>query len=63
MNNLKKEIKIIEEKNQEEKANKEKKRLALFSTTKKLKKRNIVFNMRDKILKKSLSYNNDLLNK
>ena len=63
MNNLKKEIKIIEDKQQEEKANKEKKKLALISTTKKLKKRNIVFNMRDKILKKSLSYNEDVLNK
>ena len=37
--------------------------IALISTTKKLKKRNIVFNMRDKILKKSLSYNEDVLNK
>ena len=63
MNNLKKEIKIIEDKQQEEKANQEKK-LALFNTVKKMqKKRNYFFNIRDKILKKSLSCNQYVLHK
>ena len=63
MNNLKKEIKIIEDKQQEEKANQEKK-IAFFNTVKKMqKKRNYFFNIRDKILKKSLSCNQYVLHK
>lgn len=63
MNNLKKEIKIIEDKQQEEKAIQEKK-IAFFNTVKKMqKKRNYFFNIRDKILKKSLSCNQYVLHK
>ena len=63
MNNLKKEIKIIEDKQQEEKSNRERK-IAFFNTVKKMKKkRNSFINIRDKILKKSLSCTQDVLHK
>ena len=62
MNTLKKEIKVIEDKQQEERDKREKKllsfRLSIFNNTNKTnKKRNYNFKLRNKVFRKSLSYN------
>ena len=62
MNTLKKEIKVIEDKQQEERDKREKKllsfRLSIFNNINKTnKKRNYNFKLRNKALRKSLSYN------
>ena len=62
MNTLKKEIKVIEDKQQEERDKREKKllsfRLSIFNNTNKTnKKRNYNFKLRNKAFRKSLSYN------
>ena len=62
MNTLKKEIKVIEDKQQEEKDKREKKllsfRLSIFNNINKTnKKRNYNFQLRNKVFRKSLSYN------
>ena len=62
MNTLKKEIKVIEDKQQEERDKREKKllsfRLSIFNNIKKTnKKRNYNFKLRNKDFRKSLSYN------
>ena len=62
MNTLKKEIKVIEDKQQEERDKREKKllsfRLSIFNNTNKTnKKRNYNFQLRNKVFRKSLSYN------
>ena len=62
MNTLKKEIKVIEDKQQEERDKREKKllsfRLSIFNNIKKTnKKRNYNFELRNKAFRKSLSYN------
>ena len=62
MNTLKKEIKVIEDKQQEERDKREKKllsfRLSIFNNINKTnKKRNYNFKLRNKVFRKSLSYN------
>ena len=62
MNTLKKEIKVIEDKQQEERDKREKKllsfRLSIFNNINKSnKKRNYNFKLRNKVFRKSLSYN------
>jgi len=62
MNTLKKEIKVIEDKQQEERDKREKKllsfRLSIFNNINKTnKKRNYNFQLRNKVFRKSLSYN------
>jgi hypothetical protein len=62
MNTLKKEIKVIEDKQQEERDKREKKllsfRLSIFNNINKTnKKRNYNFELRNKVFRKSLSYN------
>ena len=62
MNTIKKEIKVIEDKQQEERDKREKKllsfRLSIFNNINKTnKKRNYNFKLRNKVFRKSLSYN------